>query len=88
MALLPKLLMEDEFNKQVKFCEIIMDKKNRYSIFIKKKYFFSDESTFVLNGHVNRQTSQYWATENPHSMQKYHTQYLEKINVWVGIINN
>lgn len=40
---------------------------------------------FILNGHVNCQTYRYWATENPHCMQEYRTQYLEKVYIRPGI---
>ncbi|KAJ8936053.1 hypothetical protein NQ318_004954 [Aromia moschata] len=45
-------------------------------------------STFVLNGTVNKQNCRYWSTENPHWMMEAKTQYLEKVNVWAGIINS
>src|SRR5437588_198499 len=49
---------------------------------------FSDESTFTLNGHVNRQNCRYRSNENPHWMREEHTQYPEKVNVWAGIVGN
>lgn len=80
-------LMEDDFDRRIEFCEIMMEKNNTDPMFF-RKVLFSDEATFLLNGHVNRQTCRYWATENPHWMQEYHTQYPEKLNVWAGIIEN
>lgn len=80
-------LMEEDFDRRVEFCEILMEKNNSDPMFL-KKVLFSDEATFLLNGHVNRQTFRYWATENPHWMQEYRTQYPEKVNVWAGIIDS
>ncbi|KAJ8951119.1 hypothetical protein NQ318_021563 [Aromia moschata] len=47
---------------------------------------FSEESTFTLHGHVNRQNCRCWSRENPHWMRELHTQNPEKVNVWPGII--
>lgn len=47
---------------------------------------FSDESTFCLNGNVNRHNIRYWSKENPQWIQEQHTQFPQKINVWAGII--
>ncbi|KAJ8954723.1 hypothetical protein NQ318_011416 [Aromia moschata] len=49
---------------------------------------FSDEVTFTLNGHENRQHCRYWAEENPHWMRELHTQRPQKTNVWAGIIHD
>ena len=53
-----------------------------------KNIVFSDESTFMLNGTVNRHNCRYWSDENPHWMRETHTQYPEKVNVWAGIFGN
>lgn len=80
-------LLEDDFDRRIQFCETVMEKNNRDPMF-SKKVLFSDEATFLLNGHVNRQTYRYWSKGNPHWMQECHTQYPEKLNVWAGIIHN
>lgn len=80
-------LLEDDFDRRIQFCDIMMEKNNTDPMFL-RKVLFSDEATFLLNGHVNRQTCRYWAQQNPHWMQEYHTQYPEKLNVWAGIIGN
>jgi hypothetical protein len=49
---------------------------------------FSDEATFQLNGSVNQHNMRYWADQNPHWMRDCYTQYLEKVNVWAGILCN
>ncbi|KAJ8955681.1 hypothetical protein NQ318_008552 [Aromia moschata] len=48
---------------------------------------FSDESTFTLHGHNNRQNCRYWSRENPHWMRELHTQTLRKFgfNNWIQI---
>lgn len=80
-------LCEDDFDRRIEFCETIMEQNNRDPMFL-SKVLFSDEATFLLNGHVNRQNCRYWATINPHWMQEYGTQYPEKVNVWAGIIGD
>ena len=80
-------LLEDDFDRRTQFCEQIIEMNNQNLDFT-RKIIFSDEATFVLNGHVNRQNYRYWATENPHWTQDCHTQYRQKINVWAGIVEN
>jgi hypothetical protein len=50
---------------------------------------FSDECTrtFTLNGEVNRQNCRYRAAAKSHWMHENHTQSLEKVNVWAGILD-
>ncbi|KAJ8953322.1 hypothetical protein NQ318_012117 [Aromia moschata] len=70
-------LAEDYFDRRTKFCEYMMDHNNQNNGFI-ANILFSDEATFFLNGHVNRQNTRYWSQENPHWMQEYHTQHPQK----------
>ncbi|KAJ8962857.1 hypothetical protein NQ318_001262 [Aromia moschata] len=77
-------LAEDDFDRRTEFCEYMMDHNNQNNGFI-ANILFSDEATFFLNGHVNRQNTRYWSQENPHWMQEYHTQHPQKVNVWAGI---
>jgi len=44
---------------------------------------FFDEVTFELHGSVNEHNFRYWIDENPHWMRNFHTQYPQKLNVWV-----
>ncbi|KAJ8936770.1 hypothetical protein NQ318_017965 [Aromia moschata] len=74
-------LAEDDFDRRTEFCEYMMDHNNQNNGFI-ANILFSDEATFFLNGHVNRQNTRYWSQENPHWMQEYHTQHPQKVNVW------
>lgn len=41
----------------------------------------SDESTFTLHGHVNRQNYVFWPQANSHWMRVLHTQRRETINI-------
>ncbi|KAJ8962178.1 hypothetical protein NQ318_018139 [Aromia moschata] len=70
-------LAEDDFDRRTEFCEYMMDHNNQNNGFI-GNILFSDEATFFLNGHVNRQNTRYWSQENPHWMQEYHTQHPQK----------
>ncbi|KAJ8961926.1 hypothetical protein NQ318_021545 [Aromia moschata] len=71
-------LAEDDFDRRTEFCEYMMDHNNQNNGFI-ANILFSDEATFFLNGHVNRQNTRYWSQENPHWMQEYHTQHPQKL---------
>lgn len=77
-------LAEDDFDRRTEFCEYMMNQNNNFI----DNVLFSDEATFYLNGHVNRQNTRYWSDENPHWMQEYHTQRPQKTNVWAGIVRN
>ncbi|XP_030754949.1 uncharacterized protein LOC115881550 [Sitophilus oryzae] len=80
-------LSEDDPDRRMQFCQILMDRCNNDPLFV-KRIIFSDESTFTLNGEVNRQNVRYWSNENPRWMRESHTQYPQKINVWAGIVEN
>ncbi|EFN80241.1 hypothetical protein EAI_05895, partial [Harpegnathos saltator] len=80
-------LSEDDFDRRMEFCDTLMirfDDNNQFFTWI----CFSDETIFELNGSVNRYNLRYWTDENPHWTRDYHTQYLQKINVWAGIFSN
>ena len=49
---------------------------------------FTDEATFLLSGEVNKQNYRHWSQENPHWVIEKNTQYPQKVNVWMGMINN
>lgn len=80
-------LMEDDFDRRTYFCELMMDMLDNNIINL-EDVMFSDECTFSLSGHANRQNCRYWSTENPHWMREEHTQYPVKVNVWAGIVGN
>jgi transposase len=81
-----KLLPRDYFPR-MEFCEFWMEKINEDRNIL-NKILFSDESSFTLNGKINKQNRRVWARENPYRRQEKHTQYRQKVNVWVGIIGN
>ncbi|KAJ8957061.1 hypothetical protein NQ318_007273 [Aromia moschata] len=78
-------LAEDDFDRRILFCEQIMQMIDGNTLQM-ENVLFSDEYTFIVHGHVNRQNCRYWSRENPHWMRELHTQNLEKVNVWAGII--
>lgn len=80
-------LSEDDFDRRVEFCERMTAAINDNAIQV-KNICFSDESTFYLNGFVNKHNCRYWSNENPHAFVEGHTQYPQKINVWAGILGN
>lgn len=80
-------LSERDYDRRLEFCEVMQDKCNENPEF-PRNIVFSDESTFCLNGTVNRQNWRCWSRENPRWMREEHTQYPQKVNVWAGIINN
>lgn len=79
-------LKESDYEKRLDFCEL-MDTRIRDPDFL-KKVCFSDESTFHLNGYVNRHNCRYWCEENPNEHRDAHTQRPQKLNVWAGILVN
>lgn len=80
-------LSDDDPDRRMEFCQVLMDMCNQNPGFV-QNIIFSDEATFKLNGEINRQNCRYWAKDNPHWMREQHTQYPEKVNVWVGIVRN
>lgn len=79
-------LQEADFGKRLDFCES-MENSIRDPNFL-KNVCFSDESTFHLNGYVNRHNCRYWCEANPNEYREAHTQRPQKINVWAGILGN
>lgn len=85
--ILTQELLEDDFDRRLEFCEEMMkriDENGQFTFWT----CLSDESTFQLNGEVNRHNMRYWSNENPHWMRESHTQYPQKLNVWAGILCN
>lgn len=80
-------LNEDDFDRRLEFCEIMREKCDGDRNFL-LNIVFSDEATFYLNGKVNRHNCRYWADENQHLIKEDHTQTLQKINVWAGIMGD
>ncbi|KMQ85171.1 transposable element tc3 transposase [Lasius niger] len=77
-------LSEDDFDRRVEFCdlmmEMIVDDPQLFNNIV-----FSDEATFELTGNVHN--FRYWSDVNPDWVRDNHTQYPQKVNVWAGILN-
>lgn len=80
-------LNEDDPDRRLEFCKIMMGRIDQNPNFL-SQIVFSDESTFQLNGEVNRHNFRYWSNENPHWLREHHTQYKQKLNVWAGIFRD
>lgn len=78
-------LNEDDPDRRMQFCQVMMDAINGNNMLM-NSIVFSDESTFCLNGFVNKHNCRYWSDHNPHWMEEGHTQYPQKLNVWAGIV--
>lgn len=77
-------LNEADYALRLDFCEE-MEKITRDDPNFLKIVCFTDESTFHLNGYVNRHNCRYWCQQNPNEYRQAHTQYPQKLNVWAGI---
>jgi transposase len=78
-------LNEDDPDRRLQYCEIVMNKCIHNEDF-PKLVLFSDEASFCLNGSVNRHNSRYWSQDNPRWMTEAHTQHPQKVNVWAGLL--
>lgn len=79
-------LKETDYGKRLDFCEL-MERRIRDENFL-KTVCFSDESTFHLNGYVNRHNCRFWCEVNPNEHREAPTQRRQKSNVWAGILGN
>ena len=76
-------LHDGDQDRRLQFCEIFLNKVNEDITFL-EKIWWSDETTFKLNGHINHHNCVYWSNENPHII-------LEKdanspgVTVWAAI---
>ncbi len=77
-------LSEKDFQLRMDFCET-MELSIRNNDFV-TNICFSDESTFFLNGYVNRHNMRYWCQQNPFEYRIEHTQRPLKSMVWAGIL--
>lgn len=80
-------LNEDDPDRRLQFCELFSEQlvTNPNLIY---NICFSDECTFMLNGGVNTHNCRYWSDTNSHWYREAHTQYPQKLNVWVGILGD
>jgi hypothetical protein len=80
-------LLERDYLPRMEFCELWIDKINENPN-IQNYLFFTDEKIFTLDGKVYRQNCRIWARENPYVIDEVHTQWPQKLNVWLGVISN
>lgn len=78
-------IFEEDKEKRMQFCEIMMEMANDDRNFL-SRILFSDECRFQLTGEPNQQNYRYWSTQNEHLMLQTHTQYRGSVNVWAGIL--
>lgn len=79
-------LEHGDFERRLRFCDIMMGKLNQNPNFC-RSILFTDEATFSLHGFVNKQTYRYWSQLNPHWIMEGRTQRPQKVNVWAGILD-
>lgn len=84
---LSQQLNEDDPDRRLQFCEEMTERIANNPNFLYCTC-FSDESTFFLNGAVNRHNCRYWSDSKPFVVREQHSQYREKLNVWAGIFGN
>ena len=80
-------LLPRDYIQRMEFCELWMEKINEDPNLV-NRILFGDESTFSLHGEVHKQNKRIWARENPYVFKESHTQYPQKVNVWLGFIGN
>lgn len=80
-------LNEDDFDRRLQFCELMMERIDAEPEFL-YNIVFSDEATFQIDGNINRHNCRFWSDTNPHWKLELHTQHQSKVNVWAGILNN
>lgn len=82
-AQLVQALTADDQVRRVSFCDKWLEMLKENSE-LSQRVLWSDESTFKLNGTVNRQNSIYWSESNPH-LQLQVEQHSTGVCVWAGI---
>lgn len=80
-------LLQNDYQRRMIFCEIMMERINNNQNFL-RDICFSDECTIYLTGTPNRQNLRYWGREKPDFVLETNTQFIQKLNVWVGLMNN
>ncbi|KAJ8955911.1 hypothetical protein NQ318_005459 [Aromia moschata] len=80
-------LNEDDPDRRLQFCETMMN-LCQTNPNLHQQILFSGEAKFCLNGTVNRQNCRHWSRTTPHWIIEAHTQHLQKLNVWTGIVAN
>lgn len=80
-------LREQDREKRLTFCNIILQKHNEDPNFV-NKILFTDESPFSTAGRHNRRNTHVWATENPREVAATELQGYRVANVWCGMSSN
>ena len=76
-------LHEEDLAIRMHMCDVLLEKIESNVSFL-KSLIFSDESTFRLDGTVNRHNCRIWGTERPKETHE-RSQSSPKINVWMGL---
>ncbi|KAJ4434512.1 hypothetical protein ANN_23074 [Periplaneta americana] len=63
LTVTPQQLSEDDPDRRMQFCELMMERINNNPTFL-RQIIFSDEATFCLTGFVNRHNCRYWSDIN------------------------
>ncbi|XP_039283421.1 uncharacterized protein LOC120351176 isoform X3 [Nilaparvata lugens] len=77
-------LQPPDLNKRLQYCRCFRSFLNDNGIESLNTVFFSDEAWVHLDGYVNSQNCQIWATENPNAVQ-VKSLHPAKIGVWCAI---
>lgn len=72
-------LKPNDHNLRRHFVETMLERFRSFNNIL-----FSDEAHFHLNGHVNKQNSRYWASDNPH-FKHQKPMHSPKVTVWAAI---
>ena len=76
-------LNEDDPDRRLQFCEIVLNEIENNPIFL-QRVIWTDESTFKLNGLVNRHNCVYWGLDNSNIIMPVALN-APGITVWAGI---
>ena len=82
---LVQALDEDDYDRRLQFCEVFLNQLREDENLV-NKIIWTDESSFKLNGIVNRHNCVYWATNNPH-VKMEQVLNLPGITVFAGILS-
>ncbi len=81
-------LNDDDFDRRVEFCEVWLEMIDaEFDFSLQDLVWWSDESTFKLNGHVNRHNAVMWAEDNPDYTMEREFQS-PGVCVWAAISSN
>lgn len=85
LNLMQELKPSDHFAR-LELCNFFRSKFTDDPIFL-RRVLFSDEATFTTNGIFNRQNFRMWSNGNPNWYAGLKSQWHEKVNVWVGMLD-